>query len=68
MFFMILVESSTEELEILKEFIHRKCGGRRLRDKLHTIWFGIPSSQLQQLTVIILGTVSHWMVIDQGSI
>jgi hypothetical protein len=42
MFFMILVESSTEELEILKEFIHRKCGGRRLRDKLHTIWFGIP--------------------------
>ena len=35
---------STEELEVLKEFIHRKCGERRLRDKLHAIWFGLPSS------------------------
>jgi hypothetical protein len=30
---------STEELEILKEFIRRKCGEKRLRDKLHAIWF-----------------------------
>jgi hypothetical protein len=30
---------STEELETLKEFIRRKCGEQRLRDKLHAIWF-----------------------------
>jgi hypothetical protein len=35
---------STEELEILKEFIRRKCGEKRLGDKLHAIWFGLPSS------------------------
>ncbi|KAF8259859.1 hypothetical protein EI94DRAFT_1613770 [Lactarius quietus] len=32
----------TEELEILKAFIRRKCGEKRLRDKLHAIWFGLP--------------------------
>ncbi|KAH9171583.1 hypothetical protein EDB89DRAFT_1852184 [Lactarius sanguifluus] len=37
------VESGgTEELAILQEFIRRKCGERRLRDKLHAIWFCIP--------------------------
>ncbi|KAH9159350.1 hypothetical protein EDB89DRAFT_1808024, partial [Lactarius sanguifluus] len=30
---------STEELEILQEFIQRKCGETRLRDRLHAIWF-----------------------------
>jgi hypothetical protein len=30
---------STEELETLKEFIRRKCGEKRLRNKLHAIWF-----------------------------
>jgi len=35
---------STEELEILREFIRRKCGKRRLRDKLHAIWFGLSSA------------------------
>ena len=30
---------STEELETLKEFIRRKCGEKKLRDKLHAIWF-----------------------------
>ena len=29
-----------EEVEILKEFIHRKCGETRLGRKLHAIWFG----------------------------
>ena len=33
-----------EELEILKEFIQRKCGEKGLRNKLHAIWFGLPSS------------------------
>jgi hypothetical protein len=28
-----------EELENLKEFIRRKCGEKKLRDKLHAIWF-----------------------------
>jgi hypothetical protein len=59
---------STEELEILKEFIRRKCGEERLSDKLHAIWFGFLSSRLQQLTAMILGTVSHWTDIDRGSI
>ncbi|KAH9005537.1 hypothetical protein EDB86DRAFT_1454877 [Lactarius hatsudake] len=37
------VESGgTEELAILQEFIRRKCGQRRLRDKLHAIWYCIP--------------------------
>ena len=29
---------SIEELGILQEFIRRKCGETRLRDRLHTIW------------------------------
>ncbi|KAH9164376.1 hypothetical protein EDB89DRAFT_2102992 [Lactarius sanguifluus] len=33
---------STDELEVLREFILRKCGNRRLQDKLHAIWYCIP--------------------------
>ncbi|KAF8273967.1 hypothetical protein EI94DRAFT_975228 [Lactarius quietus] len=33
---------STEELEILQRFIRNKCGERRLRDKLHAIWYCVP--------------------------
>ncbi|KAI9457348.1 hypothetical protein BJY52DRAFT_1096234, partial [Lactarius psammicola] len=33
---------SKEELEILREFIRRKCGERRLRSRLHAIWFCVP--------------------------
>ncbi|KAH8977788.1 hypothetical protein EDB86DRAFT_2861540, partial [Lactarius hatsudake] len=29
---------STEELQILQEFIRRKCRERRLGDRLHAIW------------------------------
>ncbi|KAF8263080.1 hypothetical protein EI94DRAFT_1466012, partial [Lactarius quietus] len=29
---------SVEKLEILKDFIRRKCGERSLRNKLHAIW------------------------------
>ncbi|KAH9054929.1 hypothetical protein EDB87DRAFT_1814232, partial [Lactarius vividus] len=37
------VESGgTEELAILKNFIRQKCGERRLKDKLHAIWYCIP--------------------------
>ncbi|KAF8260210.1 hypothetical protein EI94DRAFT_1689891 [Lactarius quietus] len=31
-----------EELEILKAFIQRKCGEKKLRDKLHAIWYCVP--------------------------
>ena len=30
---------SIDELEILKDFIERKCEEKKLRDKLHVIWF-----------------------------
>ncbi|KAI9447334.1 hypothetical protein BJY52DRAFT_1206550 [Lactarius psammicola] len=33
---------SKEELEILQEFIQRKCGERRLGSRLHAIWFCVP--------------------------
>jgi len=32
----------TEELETLREFIRRKCEEKRLRDKLHAIWYCVP--------------------------
>ncbi|KAH8980219.1 hypothetical protein EDB86DRAFT_2981266, partial [Lactarius hatsudake] len=32
--------ASKEELSILQNFIGRKCREKRLRDKLHAIWFG----------------------------
>ena len=42
---------STEELRILQEFIRRKCGERRLRSKLHAIWFGLSNvSRVQDKT------------------
>jgi len=31
-----------EALEILKDFIRRKCGERRLQDRLHAIWYCVP--------------------------
>ena len=34
--------ASVDELEIFKDFIRRKCGEKKLRDKLHAIWFGLP--------------------------
>ncbi|KAN0129954.1 hypothetical protein V8E53_012280 [Lactarius tabidus] len=33
---------SIEELEILKDFIRRKCGEKKLRNKLHAIWYCVP--------------------------
>ncbi|KAI9432349.1 hypothetical protein H4582DRAFT_1108027 [Lactarius indigo] len=33
---------SREELGILNEFIRRKCGETRLRDRLHAIWYCVP--------------------------
>ncbi|KAF8270883.1 hypothetical protein EI94DRAFT_1569710 [Lactarius quietus] len=41
---MGIESGSTEELETLKGFIQRKCGEKRLQDKLHAIWFGPPFS------------------------
>ncbi|KAH9005051.1 hypothetical protein EDB86DRAFT_2796846 [Lactarius hatsudake] len=34
--------ASKEELDILQDFIRRKCREKRLRDKLHAIWYCIP--------------------------
>jgi len=31
-----------KELEVLKEFIQRRCREKRLRDKLHAIWYCVP--------------------------
>jgi septin family protein len=46
------IEAGDEEkLEILKEFIQRKCREKRLRDKLHAIWFVLLLSRLRQLTI-----------------
>ncbi|KAH8986670.1 hypothetical protein EDB86DRAFT_3048667 [Lactarius hatsudake] len=33
---------SAGELDILRDFIQRKCGERRLRDRLHAIWYCVP--------------------------
>ncbi|KAH9066180.1 hypothetical protein EDB87DRAFT_1553926 [Lactarius vividus] len=33
---------STEELGILQNFIRRRCGERRLQDRLHAIWYCVP--------------------------
>ncbi|KAH9059237.1 GTP-binding protein [Lactarius vividus] len=41
-----------EELEILQEFIRRKCGEERLMDRLHAIWYCVPmDNQRPQLDV-----------------
>jgi hypothetical protein len=40
------------ELRILQDFIKRKCGEKRLRDRLHAIWWGLKCSQLRKLTVV----------------
>ncbi|KAF8262699.1 hypothetical protein EI94DRAFT_663842 [Lactarius quietus] len=39
---MGIESGSTEELEILKEFIQRKCGEKQLRNRLHAIWYCVP--------------------------
>ncbi|KAN0130009.1 hypothetical protein V8E53_012163 [Lactarius tabidus] len=37
------IEAGDEEkLEILKEFIRRKCGEKHLRNRLHAIWYCVP--------------------------
>ncbi|KAH8991772.1 hypothetical protein EDB86DRAFT_2806429 [Lactarius hatsudake] len=33
---------SAEELDTLRKFIQQKCGGVRLRDRLHAIWYCVP--------------------------
>jgi hypothetical protein len=58
----------TEELETLKEFIRRKCGEKRLRDKLHAIWFALPFSCYATTDGNGSGTASQWMAIDQALI
>ena len=60
---------STEELETLREFIRRKCAEKKLKNKLHAIWFAqLPFSWSQQLTVLVSGTASPWTAIDHSSI
>ena len=62
---------STEELEILQEFIQRRCGERRLPDRLHAIWSALSGSSVyeyEQLKVISLGTVCQWTTNDHSLI
>jgi hypothetical protein len=61
------IEAGDEEkLEILKDFIQRKCGERKLRNRLHAIWFGLRFSRLRQLTIMVSGTASQWTTTDLG--
>ena len=63
------IEAGDEEkVEILKEFIRRKCGEKRLQKKLHAIWFQLRFSRWRQLTIMVLGIASQWTNTDQGSI
>ncbi|KAF8258554.1 hypothetical protein EI94DRAFT_1754288 [Lactarius quietus] len=39
---MGIESGSAKELETLKEFIQRKCGEKKLQDKLHAIWYCVP--------------------------
>ncbi|KAF8263335.1 hypothetical protein EI94DRAFT_1665623 [Lactarius quietus] len=39
---MGIESGSAGELEVLKEFIQRKCGEKKLRDRLHAIWYCVP--------------------------
>ncbi|KAF8266088.1 hypothetical protein EI94DRAFT_1734003 [Lactarius quietus] len=39
---MGIESGSIDELEILKDFIQRKCAESSLRDKLHAIWYCVP--------------------------
>ncbi|KAF8264780.1 hypothetical protein EI94DRAFT_1737693 [Lactarius quietus] len=39
---MGIESGSIDEVEILKDFIQRKCAEKRLRDKLHAIWYCVP--------------------------
>ncbi|KAF8263135.1 hypothetical protein EI94DRAFT_622062 [Lactarius quietus] len=39
---MGIESGSAEELDILKDFIRRKCGEKRLARKLHAIWYCVP--------------------------
>ncbi|KAH9169747.1 hypothetical protein EDB89DRAFT_1908274 [Lactarius sanguifluus] len=41
-----IVDCNTKELGILQAFIRHKCGERRLRDRLHAIWFGLQCSRV----------------------
>jgi hypothetical protein len=41
---------SKEELEILQEFIRRKCEENQLRYRLHAIWFGLSSVHMIMTT------------------
>ncbi|KAF8257847.1 hypothetical protein EI94DRAFT_1626939 [Lactarius quietus] len=51
---MGIESGSIDELEILKDFIRRKCGENRLARKLHAIWFGAYYwySGFRQLTIM----------------
>ncbi|KAF8266811.1 hypothetical protein EI94DRAFT_1583579 [Lactarius quietus] len=65
---MGIESGSAEELEILKEFIQRKCGEKKLRDRLHAIWFEPPAFTIPTTDRHFSGTASQWTTTDQSSI
>ncbi|KAH9178942.1 hypothetical protein EDB89DRAFT_1842968 [Lactarius sanguifluus] len=51
---------STEELEILKEFIRRKCQERQLENRLHAIWYCVPmDNQRPRLDLKFFNDICH---------
>ena len=37
-----LESGSDEELKVIQDFVQEKAGARRLKDRLHAIWFVLP--------------------------
>ena len=62
-----LEAGSDEELGIVRDFIRKRSGQRRLQDRLHAIWFtNLKFSRSQLLIVIFKGTASRWTTTDQS--
>ena len=55
---------TTEEVDILQEFIQCKASERRLKSRLHAIWF-VNNVDYCSDVHIFSGTASRWTTIDQ---
>jgi len=55
---------SGDELEIIQDFVRRKSQERRLRDRLHAIWF-VPLDIFNRkfTEVCVSGTAFRWTVL-----
>jgi hypothetical protein len=55
-----------EELKIVQDFVRRKSGERRLRDKLHAIWFVPLGIYDFKFTNCSSGTAFRWTMFGQS--